>query len=344
VYVAIGHLSDLGQGNSSEAFLIDVGPTGGSSFSPAVRLVASITPVVDVPEGAVVNFTAEAVSAGGSVVPAAFHWSIGSSSGAFRSSFDWTYSSPSSLTANGTLTVTVSATDLTIGAAANATLELPAFAAVEPGGFSPRSDDLVFTDHGAPGFGVAPLVWNGSATVAGPGTLSVFWAFGSGVENHSTTAQHSFEAGRYTVVVTAVDSWGDNATDLFSVEVLGGLELTASLSATAGSPPLNITFRSNASGGDGPPYQYHWSFGDGGVASSENGTYTFASAGTYLVTLNVTDPGGDSATMNWSVSVGSGGTGFDPVVILAVGAVVGEAFALIAAASRRRSLGGAATP
>ncbi len=337
LYVAIGHLSDLGHGNASEAYLIDVAPTDAAPFTPTMHLVASITPAVDVPQGTAVNFTSEAVLANGSVIPAAFHWGIGSGSGANRPSFDWTYSSPSSLAANGTLTVTVSATDLTIGGVVDATFELLGFAAAEPGGFLPRVNGLVLADHGAPASGVAPLVWDGSATVTGPGTTSVFWAFGSGSENHSATAQHSFEAGRYTVVVTAVDSWGDNATDLSSVEVLGGLELTASLSTTAGTPPLNVTFHSNASGGDGPPYQYRWSFGDGDVAGAENGTHTFGSSGTYLVTLNVTDPGNDSATMNWSVTVGSGGTGFDPVVLLAVGAFVGEAFALIAAASRRRS-------
>ena len=339
LYVAVGHLSDLGHGNASEAFLIDVGSAEGTPASFSVALVATITPAVDVAQGAAVNFTGEAVSANGSTLPSAFHWTIGSGSGAFRSSFDWTYSSPSSLAANGTLTVTVSAADPSGGSGVNATLELPGFAAAETGGFLPRTDGLVLTDRGAPSFGVAPLAWNGSATATGPGSPSVVWAFGNGMENRSTTAQQTFGPGRYTVVVSAADRWGDNATDVHTVEVASDVELTASLSATAGSAPLTVAFLANASGGIGPPYRYLWSFGDGVTATTENGTHTFESSGTYEVTLNVTDPGNNSATMRWSVTVTSAGTGYFPVVVLVLGAVFGATALLVAAVSGRRRSG-----
>jgi PKD repeat protein len=343
LYVAVGHLSDLGDGNASEAFLIDVEPAGASSLPFPPFLVATVTPAVDVSLGTTVNLTARLVSPDGSVVPSAVRWSLGSDSGGYRALLNWTYSSPSSLAANGSLTVTVSATDLATDQAVHATLELPGFAAVEPGAFLPRVDALEFTDSGGPASGSAPLSWTGTAAVTGPGTVSVLWVFGDGNEDLDLTTQHSFGSGLYTVVVTATDSWGDSATDVLPVGVSGGLGLTASLSATAGAAPLTVTCVSTVTGGLGPPYQFRWSFGEGAVATAENTTHTFGSSGRYNVTLNVTDPGGDSAMMNWTVTVTPGATGFPSVVFLVVGAVVGAGAALAAVVSRRRSPGGAAT-
>jgi hypothetical protein len=282
-------------------------------------------------------------SSGGSVDPSTFRWGIGSGSGSYWASLNWTYSSASSLAANGTLTVTLNGTDLTTDQAVNSTFELPGFAAVEPGGFLPRVDALAFTDSGGPETGRGALAWTGIGSVAGPGTVTVVWVFGDGTEDLDVSTQHTFESGEYTVVVTATDSWGDIATDEHPVAVSGGIELTASLSATAGTAPFTVTCVSNVSGGVGPPYSYRWSFGDGGVAITENSTHTFTSSGRYNVTLNVTDADGDTAAANWTVTV-SPGASFPSVVLLVAGAVVGTGVGLAAIVSRRRPSGAPAIP
>jgi len=343
LYVAVGHLSDLGDGNASEAFLIDVGSAGGGSASAMPSMVATVTPAIDVSLGATVNFTAQMRSSGGSVDPSTFRWGIGSGSGSYWASLNWTYSSASSLAANGTLTVTLNGTDLTTDQAVNSTFELPGFAAVEPGGFLPRVDALAFTDSGGPETGRGALAWTGIGSVAGPGTVTVVWVFGDGTEDLDVSTQHTFESGEYTVVVTATDSLGDIATDEHPVAVSGGIELTASLSATAGTAPFTVTCVSNVSGGVGPPYSYRWSFGDGGVAITENSTHTFTSSGRYNVTLNVTDADGDTAAANWTVTV-SPGASFPSVVLLVAGAVVGTGVGLAAIVSRRRPSGAPAIP
>jgi PKD repeat protein len=356
LYVAIGHLSDLGHGNASEAFLVDVVSAGGWSLPPPPLVTATITPAVDVPLGTTVNFTARALTESGSAISSVFRWSIGSGSGAYRPSLNWTYSSPSALAANGTFTAVVGVTDLTTNLTVNATIELLGFAAVEPGGFQPRVDALTYTDGGGPALGVVGPLWTGNAYVAAPGALSVTYAFGDGSNETVLTvippahagwfpATHVFFAGLFTVVVTPADSWGDTATDVLPVEVIGPPVVNATLSATSGAAPLTVTFRAYAVGGLGPPYLYVWRFGDSGVADAENTTHTFGSPGTYNVTLNVTDYAGDRAVVNWTVVVVAAAVGgFPSAELLGVGAVVGVGAALVAVASRRRPTGGGPIP
>jgi PKD repeat protein len=54
---------------------------------------------------------------------------------------------------------------------------------------------------------------------------------------------------------------------------------------------------------------YHWEFGDGGSSSQTNPSHTYTSAGSYEVTLKVTDAGGLSDTTTQTVHVGSQGSG-----------------------------------
>jgi len=126
--------------------------------------------------------------------------------------------------------------------------------------------------------------------------------------------------------------------------VSGALTVTATLSPTNGSAPLTVEFRSSAAGGVGPPYFYVWSFGEDAVSFAGNGSHTFASAGTYQVTLNVTDPRGDLVRSNWTVVVRVASSSFPGAVLLAAGAVVGVASGVAFLVSRRRSSGGAASP
>jgi len=341
-FVAVGHLSDLGHGNASEAFLIDVRPSSGPSVP---FLTATVRPAVDVPLGASVNFSAQSYSASGAAVPSVFRWTISPGSGAYRPSFNWTLSAVLPGPGNRTLDTMLSAADRSTGAAVSAGLDLEDFTALEPGGFVPRVDALTFSDSAGPAAGAALLNWSGSGSARGPGTTVVLWAFGNGFAISDPMAQHFFSAGEYTVVATAKDSWGDTATDVHPVEVFGALELTASLSATAGAAPLTVTFRSNATGGIGPPYQYLWEFGDNGSAASANGTHTFAGPGVYGVTLNASDSGRDSIARTWTVTVTPGATNFPSVALLVASAAAGVGLALaVTLGGRRRSPGGTASP
>lgn len=55
---------------------------------------------------------------------------------------------------------------------------------------------------------------------------------------------------------------------------------------------------------EGAALTYHWTFGDGTSGNGKSTSHTFASPGTYPVTLTVTDPGGLTDSASHSVTVG----------------------------------------
>jgi len=61
-------------------------------------------------------------------------------------------------------------------------------------------------------------------------------------------------------------------------------------SPSTGYPPLAVDFAaSRVLGPDGQEVRYEWNFGDGGAGTGRNTSHTFLTAGTYNVTLTITD-------------------------------------------------------
>ncbi|MDE1837127.1 MAG: PKD domain-containing protein [Euryarchaeota archaeon] len=110
--------------------------------------------------------------------------------------------------------------------------------------------------------------------------------------------------GSYTVTVTVKDSnHGWSSVISLPVSVTNTLTLSVSASPTSGTAPVQVTFTSAPSGGTAP-YLYTWKFGDDSAAANEpSPTHTYASGGTFLVSVWVNDSAGHSATDTVSVSV-----------------------------------------
>ena len=71
----------------------------------------------------------------------------------------------------------------------------------------------------------------------------------------------------------------------------------ASADVTSGKAPLVVTFDSSAStDSDGTITGYSWDFMDGRFSTEANPSHKFTKAGTYEVTLTVTDDGGMTAS------------------------------------------------
>ncbi|MFZ4536438.1 MAG: PKD domain-containing protein [Propionivibrio sp.] len=165
-----------------------------------------------------------------------------------------------------------------------------------------------------PTTGNAPLAVTFTDSSTGTVT-SRSWNFGDGT---SSTAQNPTKtytaAGTYTVQLTVTGSGGSN-----SVTKTGYITVTApaapvssfSATPTTGPAPLAVTF-ANSSTGTGP-LTYVWTFGDGGTSTAQNPAHTYATLGTYAVSLTVTDSNSTKNTKTLTgyitVSAASAGSG-----------------------------------
>jgi PKD repeat protein len=139
--------------------------------------------------------------------------------------------------------------------------------------------------------------------------ISYRWTF-SDVTTTSTssTAAKSYAAdGTYTVTLTVTDAWGDTDTesrDIVIAKPTGNAAPTSVIGVPA-CTGLFCTFSSSASSDpDGNTVTYSWVWGDNTAnGTSANASHTFPSAGTYTVTLNLTDGWGDVGTTTRQVTV-----------------------------------------
>ena len=74
-------------------------------------------------------------------------------------------------------------------------------------------------------------------------------------------------------------------------------------SFTGSCTGLTCAFTDTSSDPDGSITAWSWTFGDGGTAATRNSSRTYATGGSYPVTLRVTDSGGATATVTQTVTV-----------------------------------------
>jgi len=76
---------------------------------------------------------------------------------------------------------------------------------------------------------------------------------------------------------------------------------------------LDVAFTDQSSDPDGSITAWHWDFGDGNSSTAQNPAHTYV-AGSYTVTLTVTDDGNDSDASTQGISVDTGVTNNEPPV------------------------------
>ncbi len=119
-------------------------------------------------------------------------------------------------------------------------------------------------------------------------------------------------AGRHIVYVQGTDASGKPGTPnavLLDIGGGGGGGNTAPVANfTTMLSGLTANFTDTSTDSDGTIASRSWNFGDGTTSTAINPSKTYAAAGTYTVTLTVTDNGGLSHTKTQSIVVTSGGT------------------------------------
>jgi len=148
---------------------------------------------------------------------------------------------------------------------------------------------------------------------SGPASLSVHftdestgirtswsWSFGDGGSSTDQSPVHLYDTpGTYSVSQTVTNATGsDTATKAsYIVVTVATGQVAFSGIPLAGAAPLAVQFTDESTGVGGiAPTAWHWSFGDGGSSTARNPSHTYASRGTYAVTLAITAPWTGSLT------------------------------------------------
>ena len=124
----------------------------------------------------------------------------------------------------------------------------------------------------------------------------VLWDFGDGASSADVNPDHSYGLpGEFTVVLTGNDN-GTPITETQLITVYGKPSPNFTVPGSLrGCIPFTVDFEDNSTSGGGIE-SWEWTFGDGGADSIQDPSYTYILAGTFTVSLIVTDSNGcDSA-------------------------------------------------
>jgi PKD repeat protein len=200
--------------------------------------------------------------------------------------------------------------------------------AMSCGGGATNNTGSPIANPGGPYLGNAnqSLAFNGSGSSAPSGkTLTSFaWLFGDGASGSGVTTAHTYAvAGNYTATLTVTDSSGAINSSNVAVQII-----PAPVARPGGpySGKVGVAVSFNGSASTAPPGQllgFTWNFGDGTTASGATSSHTYASAGTFTVSLTVTDDtaGTSTATTTATITAGPapGGESGSPSTFFAIG-------------------------
>ena len=140
----------------------------------------------------------------------------------------------------------------------------------------------------------------------GMGIVAWDWDFGDGNTGTDSTVSHTYTSpGDYTVTLVVTDTLGctDTLTRIDYIHISPPIA-DFNPDITSGCPVLNVTF-TDATVSDTTLVSWEWDFGDGTTGTGNPVSHPYDSAGTFTVTLIVTDVIGcrDTLTRNNLITV-----------------------------------------
>ncbi|MEQ1747303.1 MAG: PKD domain-containing protein [Saprospiraceae bacterium] len=179
--------------------------------------------------------------------------------------------------ADGTYTVTLTATG--------------------PCGTSTTTQSVTIATPPTAGFTATPTADCGPLTVqftstSSPNSTGFDWQFPGGTPS-SSTAQNPVVVynapGTYSVTLTVTNAQGSNSTTQTNLVTVFE---NASSSFTSTTTGASVSFQNTSTNST----TYHWNFGDNGESTQEDPTHTYATDGTYTVTLTSSNSCGSSTS------------------------------------------------
>ena len=260
-------------------------PPGGPGNTPPTAVITA-SPTFGAPPLEVILSASNSTDVGGSI--ASYLWDLGDGNTSGLEDLTHTY------TTEGTYTVTLTVTD-NLGKTDTDTVDIVVSSNQPP--TVTASADVTS--------GLAPLTVSFTSSASDPdGTIaSVEWDFGDGATSTDADPAHVYaNPGTYAATVTATDDQGAVTSDSMTITVSANQAPTAAASAdaTSGKAPLTVNFDGSASSDpDNLIVAYDWNFGEGPDVGGVAPSHTYASSGSYTVTLTVTDELGatDSTTL-----------------------------------------------
>jgi PKD repeat protein len=166
-------------------------------------------------------------------------------------------------------------------------------------------------DAGGPYNGTvgSPVSFDGSASSDTDGSIvSYAWDFGDGSSGSGVSPSHSYASdGSFTVRLTVTDNSGGTGSASSSASIAPPANIPpvadagGPYSGTVGSP---VSFDGSASSDtDGSIVSYAWDFGDGNSGSGVSPSHSYASDGSFTVSLTVTDNSGATDTAGSTAAI-----------------------------------------
>ena len=151
----------------------------------------------------------------------------------------------------------------------------------------------------------ATCTFDASGSSDSDGSITSYtWTFGDGETAASAAPTHIYStSGTYDVTLTVTDDQGDSTSVTHQVTA-SSVNVPPTATFTSSCASLSCTFDASASSDpDGEIMAWDWTFGDGETASEPTPSHTYASPGSYSVTLSVLDSAGAVRTMTQQVTV-----------------------------------------
>lgn len=212
--------------------------------------------------------------------PTSWNWNLGNGNNSNLQNPGATYVTP------GTYTVTLTVSNGGFNDTETKTAYITVFA-------NPVADF-----SGTPNSGCLPLsVSFSDLSTPGTGVINQwFWDFGDGFNSSQQNPTHIYTSpGNFTVslIVTDVNGCTKSVTKTSFINAFNGPNANFSASSTSScTTPFSVNFTNSSTGSGGLTYQWILPGGIPASSSSQSPSVTYNSAGSYNVTLIVTDGGG----------------------------------------------------